>query len=170
MKEPDRIARNKARLAECHPVFAAKVERVIADMLKRGYRCRIQDGYRSPAAQLEAARTGHSKLRWGFHCATSPTGRPEAMAVDLLDDDAPLAPSTPYLLTLAHVAQTAGNLRTGILWGLPNSLMLATAAAVLSGNFKAPVRVGWDPTHLEWFGISVADAKAGKRPTIKEVA
>jgi hypothetical protein len=49
---------------------------------------------------------------------TAADGTPEALAVDMLDDDAPLNPSKKYLLMLAHAAEKAG-LETGIRWGSP---------------------------------------------------
>lgn len=44
----------------------------ITEMENRGYRPRIQDGYRSLADQMIAFNTGHSKLKYGFHHVTGP--------------------------------------------------------------------------------------------------
>jgi hypothetical protein len=166
VKEPDRIARNKSRLAELHPAFRVKVENVIALLEAQGFRPRIQDAWRSPADQMKAFKSGRSKVSWGFHNATSPAGKKEALAVDMLDDDNPLASSHRYLLALAHAAAKVGGLRTGILWGVPAGLKPATEKAYLSGTFDAKVKIGWDPTHLEPTGLSVAAARAGKRPAL----
>jgi hypothetical protein len=65
-------------------------------------------GWRSIAAQEAAFAAGHSKLKFGFHNVTGANGRPEALAVDLLDDDAPVNPGKPYLLRLAAAAGDAG--------------------------------------------------------------
>jgi hypothetical protein len=164
MKEADRKARNAQRLTECHLAFAARVARVIARLEAMGLRPRIQDAWRSPQDQLKAFQNGNSKVTFGFHNATGPDGRKEALAVDLLDDDAPLAPGAPYVLRLAAAAGAEG-LATGALWGLPAKLKAGTAAAIAAENFDAPVKIGWDPCHVEPTGITIAEAKAGKRPT-----
>lgn len=164
MKEPDRKARNAQRLTELWPAFAAKVAAIIAAMEKQGFRPRIQDGYRSPAAQLEAFRKGNSKLRYGFHNVTGADGKPESLAVDMLDDDAPLASRSTYLLHLADCAAKVG-CRTGILWGLPAAMKARVSKAIAGGEWGASVKIGWDPTHIEPLGITPAEAKVGKRPS-----
>lgn len=163
MTETDRQKRNADRLGELFPSFGARVQGVIEDLEGVGLRPRIQDGYRSPQDQLAAFNAGRSKLKFGFHNITAPDGTPEALAVDLLDDDNPLHPPTSYLLRLAYAARKRG-LATGILWGLPKNLQDGVVAAIKGGKFDAKVKVGWDPTHVEPTGITVKDAQAGKRP------
>jgi hypothetical protein len=169
MDENARIARNTQRLKELHHGFAQRVGRIIAALEAQGFRPRIQDAWRSPEDQLEAFNNGHSKLRFGFHNVTSPNGRPEALAVDLLDDDAPTASRSEYLLRLAAAAATV-RCQTGVAWGLPPALKDALAAEIASGNFKASVKIGWDPTHVEPADITVAQARSGARPGTSAVA
>jgi hypothetical protein len=152
-----------ARLQECHPVFRTQLRRVLHDLEQEGDRPRIQDAYRSPQAQQRAAASGHSLLRWGFHNATAPDGTPEALAADVLDDDAPLAPSRRYLLALASAADRYG-LETGITWGLGTPLRRAVLAAIAARDYDAPIKLGWDPCHVQVRGISVAQARRGARP------
>jgi hypothetical protein len=83
--------------------------------------------------------------------------------VDLLDDDSPLASRSEYLLCLAAAAKTV-RCQTGVAWGLPPVLKQAVFEAVASGNFKANVKIGWDPTHIEPADVTVAQAQAGGRP------
>ena len=163
MTEQARKQRNTDRLAELYPTYRAGVTKVIAEMEKRGYRPRIQDGYRSPADQLKAFNSGNSKLKYGFHNVTGANGAKESLAVDLLDDDSPLASRKEYLLNLADVCRSL-NLLTGIKWGLPAALGAAVDVAIKNKDWKANVKIGWDPTHIEPTGITVAEAKAGKRP------
>lgn len=163
MTEPRRFKRNEERLKELFPTFAARVKRVIEDLEAAGGRPRIQDAYRSPEDQLKAFTSGNSKLKFGFHNVTGPAGEKESLAVDMLDDDAPGKPSTEYLLKLAAAARKHG-LISGVLWGLSEPCRRAVNDAIEVKNFKAAVKVGWDPTHLEPAGITVAEAKAGKRP------
>jgi hypothetical protein len=47
-----------------------------------------------------------------------------------------------------------------VAWGLPPALTEALAAAIKSGNFKANVKIGWDPTHVEPADITLAQARA----------
>lgn len=163
MDETARQARNAARLAECWPGFAVKVRAVLTEMESAGYRPRIQAGYRSPADQLAAFVSKHSDLKYGFHNCTGPRGEFESLAVDVLDDDYPLASRSSYLLHLAAAAERQG-LTTGIRWGLPEGLREGIDDAIAAGNWNAPVKLGWDPTHMEPTGITVAAAQAGARP------
>jgi len=163
MTEPQRKQRNADRLLELFPTFRARIARVIADLEAIGIRPRIQDGYRSPADQLKAFNTGHSKLKFGFHNVTGPNGEKESLAVDMLDDDHPLNMHSSYLLKLAAASEKNG-LNTGIRWGLPPHLRLAIDTAIAAKDWNAPVKIGWDPTHIQPNGITVSEAKKGKRP------
>jgi hypothetical protein len=163
MTEPDRLKRNEERLKELFPTFADRIGKIITDLEAAGVRPRIQEAYRSPEDQLKAFNGGFSKLKFGFHNVTGASGNPESLAVDMLDDDQPLNPSAGYLLRLATVAQKQG-FETGILWGLPANLQQAVKTAITSGDFNAQVKVGWDPTHIQPTGITVQEAKNGKRP------
>ena len=87
MTEPARRARNESRLQELFPTFRARIRRVIKRLEDNGLRPRIQDAHRSPEDQLAAFNAGHSKLKFGFHNVTAGDGTPEALAVDMLDDD-----------------------------------------------------------------------------------
>jgi hypothetical protein len=164
MLEPARLARNTQRLTELYPTFAARVKRVIRDLEADGLRPRIQDAWRSEADQLKAYSSGHSKLKYGFHNITGPNGEKHSFAVDLFDDNAPLTPSTAYVLKLAAVAEKHG-LATGARWGLPSALAAAVDNAIANRDWKAKVKVGWDPLHVEARGVTVSDARAGQRPT-----
>lgn len=163
MNEAARRQRNQQRLQELYPTFASRVAATIAELEGEGWRPRIQDAWRSPLAQLAAWEAGHSKLKWGFHNATGAGGKPEALAVDMLDDDAPLTPGKPYLLRLAAAAENAG-LTTGIRWGLGKALARAVDDAIANREWHAPVKIGWDPTHVEPTGLTVAQAREGLRP------
>lgn len=163
MKEADRKKRNDTRLLELYVTFRARLTRVLLALEAKGVRPRIQDAWRSPADQERAFRNGHSKLLFGFHNATATSGTPEALAVDLLDDDSPLSPSKSYLLQLAAAAEAEG-LITGIRWGIPKHLITAIDAAIAAQDWNANVKIGWDPTHVQPTTVTVAQAKAGIRP------
>lgn len=164
MQDAARKARNAQRLAELYPAFAARVSAIIASLEADGYRPRIQDGWRSPQSQLEAFNNGNSKLEFGYHNITGADGNPESLAVDLLDDDFPLNSRPDYLL---HLAAAAGKVmcQTGIRWGLPDALRAAIDAAIAARNWNARLKIGWDPTHVEPTDVTVAEARAGKRPS-----
>ncbi|HXG93475.1 MAG TPA: hypothetical protein VNN73_14095 [Blastocatellia bacterium] len=164
MNETARKQRNEQRLAECFPAFAQRMEAVIKDMEAEGFRPRIQDAHRTIADQLKAFNGGFSKVKFGFHNVTGANGKPESLAVDLLDDDNPLNPPRKYLIRLAAIAQANG-LQTGIFFGLPQGLRQGLSQAIADSNFSSAVKMGFDPTHVEVTGISIAEAKAGKRPS-----
>lgn len=163
MDEQARRVRNTQRLAELYPGFATRVAAIVAALERAGFRPRIQAAWRSIAAQHEAYERGTSRVKFGFHNVTGPGGEPEALAVDLLDDDFPLHPRKEYLLRLAAECARV-RCRTGIAWGLPAKLRDAVAAAVATGQWDAAVKVGWDPTHVEPTDVTVAEARAGARP------
>jgi hypothetical protein len=163
MTEALRKQRNEQKLLELYPTFRKRLAKVIADLEKRGLRPRIQDAWRSPQDQLTAFNTGHSKLKYGFHNVTGANGEKESLAVDLLDDDSPLASKKSYLLQLADAAAKQG-LNTGIRWGVPAALVGAIDTAIKNKAWDANVKIGWDPTHVEPVGITPAEAKSGKRP------
>jgi len=163
MNEQQRKKRNTDRIAELWPSFGNKIKAVIATLEAQGLRPRIQEAYRSPADQLIAFNSGHSKLKFGFHNVTGANGAKEALAVDMLDDDHPLNPGTEYLLHLAAAAEAQG-LITGIRWDLPQKLIDGIDAAIANQDWKAPVKVAWDPTHVQPTGITPSQAKAGQRP------
>jgi hypothetical protein len=163
MNEQQRKQRNTQRIAELWPSFGQKIQAIITALEAQGLRPRIQDAWRSPADQLAAFNSGHSQLKFGFHNVTGAGGKKEALAVDMLDDDHPLASAPAYLLQLAAAAEAQGFV-TGIRWGLKPHLRQAVDAAIASQNWNAPVKIGWDPTHVQPTGITESQAQAGKRP------
>lgn len=165
MKEAARKERNKQRLTECFPTFAKRVSDVIKEMEKLGFRPRIQDAHRTIADQKKAFNSGNSHVLFGFHNVTGKDGKPESLAVDMLDDDHPdETVSRKYLITLAAVAQKNG-LHSGIFFDLkPPNARTILQHAIDDLNFDNKIKIGFDPTHLEATGLSIDDAKAGKRP------
>jgi len=164
MKEEDRLARNKQRLTTMDAHMALAVRDVLTRMENHGFRPRIQAAWRSEADQIKAFNSGNSKVKFGFHNITGANGRKEALACDILDDDAPLGPSTSYLLRLA-IAARHEHLSTGIFWGLSDAHAAGVSAAIAALDTEREVHVGWDPTHVEVVGITIAQARKGKRPT-----
>lgn len=156
--------RNDEQLATCWPAFANKIRAVISDMAGHGYRCRIQQSWRSPQEQLEAFNSGHSKLRFGFHNCTGPNGEKQALAVDLLDDDRPNEETMKYSLMLYSSAHSHG-LTTGALYGLSPKMKQAFVNAALGKDWdNQKVKRGWDESHVDCGNqITPAYAKAGAR-------
>lgn len=136
MTEHERTSRNNAKLLEVHPKLRPKVAAILRDLEGHKYRPRIQCAFRSVIEQRRAFNEGHSQLRWGFHCAMSAGGGPQALAVDILDDNAPLKPSARFIDCLRRSAESHG--------------------------MDAPF--DWDPCHVEVTGITIAQARKGVRP------
>jgi len=163
MNEPDRILYNKNKLQEMYPYFRVRVEAVIKEMEQAGYRPRVQTAWRSPAEQLDAYRRGTSKVQFGFHNVTSATGIKESLAADIWDDDRPTTAKVDFMLHLAAAAEAQG-LTTGIRWDLADEDSVLIDIALQNKNWDAKVRVGWDPLHVEPTGITLQDARNGRRP------
>ena len=163
MNETARNQRNEQRLTECFPTFAKRVKAVIDDLEAEGFRPRIQEAHRSIPDQVKAFKDGFSKVKFGFHNVTGKNDKPEALAVDLLDDDKPLEPSRKYVILLAEAAQTHG-LHPGSFFGLPAPLRKGLTKAIRDHNFDSNIKIGFDPTHIEVTGISISDAREGTRP------
>jgi hypothetical protein len=164
MTEEQREARNAEKLTECQLTFRRKVKAILEDLESHGLRPRIQEAWRSPARQKQLLAEGFTKVRWGMHNATDSDGKPESLAVDILDDDRPNNESTQFLLLLASSAKAHGCI-TGIAWGLSQKSRKRVEEAIAEREFDAPIPVGWDPCHVQIGGISVREARAGKRPT-----
>lgn len=164
MNESARQQRNLDRLQELHPAFRQRVQIMLAALEAAGLHPRCQDAWRSPEQQLLAWRNGYSKLKFGFHNVTGTEGDPAALAVDVLDNDAPDTASPAFLLQLAAAAEQTG-LRTGIRWGLPLALARAVDRAIAARDWQAAIKLGWDPTHVETCDVTVAQARAGLRPS-----
>ena len=165
MNEAARKERNRQRLTECFPTFAASLGAVIADMEAQGFRPRIQDAFRTKEQQMEDFRRGTSKVTFGFHNVTGFGGRKESLAVDLLDDDNPLSPPRRYLILLAEAARARG-LQTGILFSLSTAERVRVNRAIADRDFNPGIKIGFDPTHVEVAGITIEEARAGKRPQV----
>jgi hypothetical protein len=164
MKEAARVTRNTQRQTELFPAFRRRLQRVISSLEASGFRPRIQDGWRSPQEQEALFEKGTTKVKFGFHNITNKDGSPASLAVDMLDDDFALNPRKEYLLRLAAAAQGEG-LATGIDWGLPPAMREAIRSAIEGKQWNANVKIGWDPTHVEPTGLTISEARAGKRPT-----
>ncbi|MFN7971766.1 MAG: hypothetical protein U0166_05385 [Acidobacteriota bacterium] len=162
MDEARRRARNDERLAELHPAFRRRVAAIVSELERSGFRPRIQDAFRSDDAQAALHAKGATKVRRGFHNLSGPRG-PEALAADVIDDDHPSSPSKGYLLALARAAD-ASRCRTGIRWGLPAPMVRALDAAIASRDAATPVKIGWDPCHVEPADVTLGAALRGERP------
>src|SRR6478672_9779212 len=159
MDEQARRQRNEQRLHECFPNFAERMRKVIADMEAENFRPRIQDGYRTPADQLKAFNNGNSLVKFGFHNVTGDGGKPESLAVDLIDDDHPLSSGRRYVIRLAAIAEKHG-LNSGIYFltnkiaaSRKEAVRAAIREAVRTQDFDPKIVIGFDPTHIEATGV-----------------
>ena len=162
MRDAARHQHNQDRLRELHPRFAAGVQALLDELESEGWRPRIDQAWRSPEQQRLAFECGHTLHRSGLHTRVTADGRPQAMAVDLVDDDAPHMPGRPFLLRLAAAAEAAG-LVTGIRWGLPAALARGIDDAIAHREWNAPVKIGWDPAHVQPRDTGAALARRGAR-------
>jgi hypothetical protein len=164
MIEIARHARNAEMLLQLHPVFGARIVRLISSLEAVGFRPRIQQAWRSLEEQAANKASGVSEVVWSFHNAIDKDGNQEALAVDLLDDDSPLRPRMRYLMRLAIDAVPL-NLQTGILWGLAEGPRERMADAIEKKKYDWVGKPGWDPTHVQPSDVTLLQAKHGLRPT-----
>ncbi len=59
----------------------------------------------------------------------------------------------------------AEGLITGIRWDLPVRLVKDTNNAIAAEDWNANVKISWESTHIQPTGITIAEAKSGKRPS-----
>jgi hypothetical protein len=168
MLESDRITYNRNKLQEFYPSFRTRIEAVLKELERAGYRPRIQTAWRSPAEQLDAYKRGASRVMFGFHNVTGANGVKESLASDILDDDRPTTAKVDFMLHLAAAAEAQG-LTTGIRWDLRPEDSALIDLALRNRNWGAQLRVGWDPLHVEPVGITIMEAKSGKRPDFSQI-
>ena len=172
MTDAARHERNALLLAQCWPPFGDKVSVIISRMESERWRPRVQQAWRSTTEQAEDVRKGVSDVLFGFHNVTGAGGHPESLAVDLVDDDAPLAAQWGFITRANELAWRLG-LMTGILWrkkGARYPLIDVELArinnAIATGDWALvkPNRIGFDPLHIQPAGLTPREAQAGKRP------
>lgn len=172
MTDPDRHERNALLLAECWPPFGDMVGVIVSMMESERWRPRVQQAWRSPAEQAEDVRKGVSTVLFGFHNVTGAGGHPESLAVDLVDDDAPLAAQWGFITRANELAGRIG-LMTGILWSRASDryplsdvekARITNAIATGDWTLLKPGRIGFDSLHIQPVGIKPREAQAGKRP------
>lgn len=172
MTDADRQERNAILLAQCWPPFGSKVGVIVSIMEQEGRRPRVQQAWRSPAEQAEDVRREVSTVLFGFHNVTAAGGKPESLAVDLVDDDHPLAAPWDFIRRVNELVTKAG-LMTGILWNRKGDRFPLTEVekarilnATHTGDWSLvkPQRVGFDALHIQPVGLKPREAQAGKRP------
>lgn len=162
MTEAQRQLRNLTMLSQCNSTFRTQAAGMIIEMQEQSFAPRIQCAWRSVEDQEDEYKAGHSHVLYGFHNATDAAGKPDALAIDLLDDDHPLNPSRTYVVALARMARKYG-LVTGIDWDLPMNIKMALGQAIRNNQMWTG-KIGFDPCHVEVRGLTIAEAQSGKRP------
>jgi hypothetical protein len=163
-----RKRRNHNELGQIHKAFVDRFEGLLADMEADGGRPRLQDTWRSIAAQRAKQKAGLSQITArGPHTNELVIGGHvvrASLATHFLNDDAPLAPGVDWIARLAVRAHRRG-LQTGCAWAQSDSSSLARGmprrisieAAIVAGDEELVARlleagVGFDPLHVEVVG------------------
>jgi len=163
MTESTRHLKNFERLRELNPLFRTKVLAVLSDLEGKGQRPYIATGYRSVAEQARKKAGGFSHVSFGLHNCSTPAGQPDSLAVDIVDADLLWDAPTSFWLELASAGEAHG-LESGALWGLSNAARAKIRTLIHAKMWRVAIALGWDVAHLQWKGISPAQAKAGVRP------
>ena len=157
-------AHNARMLAKMNPVMSLKVAAILRDLEGKGLLPKI-DGqvWRSPAQQAELKRKGFSKVSFSFHTCCTSKGEPDSLAADIVCAKTGWDAPKSFWLMLAASARAHG-CETGIEWGL-NKVQRALIETVLGQrNWSAKYVIGWDAAHVQPKGITLAQARAGRRP------
>jgi hypothetical protein len=161
--EATRKKANAERLLLVDKSIRAQVKAVLTDLEALNQRPLIApEVWRSPALQLQKFKEGTSQLKWGFHCATTPAGKPASLAADIVDANKLWGASRAFWLKLGSRA-LAHNLGWGGLWGLPVNVRTGLREALKNKNWRSKSKLGWDVAHVETTRVTIAEAKAGKR-------
>ncbi len=164
MMEQERVRLNAERLLLLDACLHRQVAAVLSDLEAQGLRPLIaKDVFRTPARQLELYRQGRSKVRWGFHNATTRDGQPGALAADIVDADLAWNARRDFWLRLGEAALRRG-LNWGGMFGLSAAQKTALRIALEARNYSVKLALGWDVAHIQIAGITIAEARAGKRP------
>ncbi len=162
--ELKRQRNNAEKLALIHAPARPKFAATVRDLEAQGQRPLIVNSYRSPASQAAIKARGNSRVSWSYHNAQTPQGKPDALAADFVDsryfwqrghDD--------FWLMLASAAE-GHDLSSGVYWGLPPNYRKRIRGLISRREWHTPYRVGWDPGHIEVKGVTLAEARRGKRP------
>lgn len=163
MIEQRRKQQNKDMLLKIDKSIRPAVAAVIADLEQQGQRPLIDKGvWRSPAEQLEKFKHGFSKVKWGYHCATTKDGKPDSLAADIVDANKLWNASREFWLRLGAAA-LKHKLGWGGYFGLPKAMKEALRAELQHKHFNSQAKLGWDTAHVETARVTIAEAKAGKR-------
>jgi len=173
MQETQRTSLNSERLLLVDLSIRNQVSGVLCDLESCGLRPLIASGvWRDPKEQYALYKKGVSKVTWGFHCATTPEGKPGSLAADIVDADRGWEVGNEFWLRLGNAARIHG-LNWGGFFGLAEPQRIVLRKAFLTGDpveyFKhrdiplAQVKRGWDPAHVETARVTIAQAKRGER-------
>jgi hypothetical protein len=163
MNERARKDQNRQMLRKVDRSIRRAVAAVVADLESHGQRPLIDRAvWRSPEEQKELFDRGLSQVEWGFHCATTPQGRPGSLAADIVDANRFWGASRQFWLRLGSSA-LEHDLGWGGFWGLPQNLRRGLRTALENNRWRTRVRLGWDVAHVETTRVTIAQARAGRR-------
>jgi hypothetical protein len=135
------------KLLDLYPDFRRRVLWVLRDLQGKGWEPVVASAWRSEEEQLNLFRMKRSKLKYGFHNVTSKQGRPESLAADIVDRrwywNMPILKIMKYRKDIMSSCKAHG---------------------LLSGGAWLSFGVYGDFAHVEAVGVSVGEAKIGKRP------
>lgn len=100
------------KLGSLDPAFRAKVERVLAKLVAKGYSPKLDYGWRDLAYQQELVKKGASKTTFSWHNVTDQTGKPMALAADIIEKKPNWDTNNPFWKAVGEAARSEG-----LVWG-----------------------------------------------------
>ena len=73
------------KILSMNPLLRPKVQAILIGLNQAGFQPKVFYGWRSVAVQLQLFNAGHSKVKFSFHNAQQPDGRPNSYAADIID-------------------------------------------------------------------------------------
>jgi hypothetical protein len=96
------------KLGSLDPAFKAKVERVLASLRSKGFSPKLDYGWRDLAYQQELVKKGASKATFSWHNVTDTTGKPRALAADIIETKPNWDTKNPFWAAVGAAAKAEG--------------------------------------------------------------
>jgi len=149
------------KLRSMHSVLAQKVEIILQNMRKRGFRPKVFYAWRSIQVQRELRRKGASNISFSFHNNEQQKNVPASMGVDIVDSKLlwgagkPVEMIAPFWQALGEEVRKVGGLTWGGDWKPKGRRLKDKRNRTLYEKYN----VGWDPAHIELRGYSVKEVQ-----------
>ena len=149
------------KLRSMDPVLAQKVDIILQNMRKRGFRPKVFYAWRSVQVQKSLKNKGSSNISFSYHNNEMKKNTPASMGADIVDskilwgEGKPIEMIAPFWQALGEEVRKVGGLTWGGNWQPRGRRAKNERNRTLWEKYK----VGWDPAHIELSGYSIKEVK-----------